>query len=55
MLSTSFLRRMFIQIIKMLYYDRTDASEGTDVNKTGVSKEPDICHYWYFLNDSFKF
>ena len=24
----------FIQIIKMLYYDRTDASEGIDANKT---------------------
>ena len=34
----------------MLYYDRIDASEGIDVNKTGASKECDICHYWYFLN-----
>ena len=31
--------------IKMLYYDRTDFSEGTDVNKTSSSKECDICHY----------
>ena len=30
-------------------------SEGTDVNKTSASKECDICHYWYFLNHSFKF
>ena len=29
----------------MLYYDRTDASEGIDINKTSESKEPDICHY----------
>ena len=39
----------------MLYYDRIDVSEGIDVNKTSASKECDICHYWYFLNDSFKF
>ena len=41
--------------IKMLYYDRIDVSEGTDVNKTSASKECDICHYWYFSNFSFKF
>ena len=29
----------------MLYFDRIDASEGTDVNKTSTSKECDICHY----------
>ena len=39
----------------MLYYDRIDVSEGIDVKKTSVSKEWDICHYWYFLNYSFKF
>ena len=39
----------------MLYYDRIDVSEGIDVNKTSVSKECDICHYWYFLHYSFKF
>ena len=36
-------------IIKMFYYDRID------VNKTSESKEYDICHYWYFLNNRFKF
>ena len=41
--------------MKMLYYDRIDVSEGIDVNKTSSSKECDICHYWYFLNFSFKF
>ena len=30
----------------MLYYHRTDASKGIDVNKTSESKECDICHYW---------
>ena len=39
----------------MLYYDRTDVSEGIDVNKTNKLKEYDICHYWYFLNKIFKF
>ena len=39
----------------MLYYDRIDVSEGIDGNKTSASKECDICHYWYFLNYSFKF
>ena len=39
----------------MLYFDRTEVSEGTDVNKTSASKECDICHYWYFLNYSFTF
>ena len=34
----------------MLYFNRIDFSEGTDVNKTSASKECDICHYWYFLN-----
>ena len=39
----------------MLYYDRIDVSKRIDVNKTRASKECDICHYWYFLNYSFKF
>ena len=39
----------------MLYYDRTDVSEGMNINKTSASKECDICHYWYFLNKGFKF
>ena len=39
----------------MLYFDRTDVSEGIDVNKTSASKECDACHYWYFFNYNFKF
>ena len=39
----------------MLYHDRIDVSEGIDVNKISASKECDICHYWYFLNHTFKF
>ena len=30
----------------MRYYDKTDISEGIDVNKTSALKECDICHYW---------
>ena len=40
----------------MLYFDIIDVYEGIDVvNKTGESKEYDVCHYWYFLNKNFKF
>ena len=39
----------------MIYYDRLDVSEETDVNKTSESKECVICHYWCFLNKGFKF
>ena len=39
----------------MLEYERIDISEGIDVNKTNLSKESDICHYWYFENIGFKF
>ena len=34
---------------KMLYLNRTDVFEGIDVNKTSISNECDICHYWYFF------
>ena len=39
----------------MSYYDRIDVSEGIDINKTSESKECNICHNWYSLNQSFKF
>ena len=39
----------------MPYFDRIDVFEEIDVNKTSSSKKRDICHYWYFLNYSFKF
>ena len=42
-------------VCNVLYFDRIDVSEGIDVNKASASKECDICHYWYFLNYSFKF
>ena len=43
------------QYIKMLEYDRIDISEGIDINKENLSKECDICHYWYFKDIGFKF
>ena len=39
----------------MLEYDRIDISEGVDVNKTSLSRQCDICHYWYFKNIGFKY
>ena len=38
----------------MLENDKIDISEGIDVNKTRLSKECDICLYWYFKNIGFK-
>ena len=39
----------------MLEYDKIDISEGIDVNKTNLSKECDICHYWHFKDIGFKY
>ena len=39
----------------MLEYDRIDVSEGIDIHKTNLSKESDICHYWYFKDIDFKY
>ena len=38
----------------MVYFDRIDVPEDTDVSKTRKSKECDICWYWYFWNKGFK-
>ena len=38
----------------MIYFDEIDVSEGINADKISASKEGDICHYWYFLNYSFK-
>ena len=40
---------------KMLEYDRINISEGIDINKTNLSKECFLCHYWYFLNKNFSY
>ena len=39
----------------MLWYQKTDISEGIDVNKTNASKKCEVCHYWFFKNIGFKF
>ena len=39
----------------MLEYDRVDISEGIDTDKTSVSKECSVCHYWYFLDKNFNY
>ena len=38
----------------MLKHDGIDFLEGSDFNKTNTSKKCDICHYWHFLDKSFK-
>ena len=39
----------------MLRYRKIDVSEGIDVNKTSVSKECELCHYWFFKDIGFIF
>ena len=39
----------------MLQYDRIDASERIDINKTNESKVCMFCHYWYFKDVGYKF
>ena len=46
---------MNVCVLWMLYFDKIYVSEGADVKKISPSKEGNICHYWYFLDYSFKF
>ena len=39
----------------MLQYEKIDVSEGIDTNKTSLSKECMLSHYWYFRDVGFKF
>ena len=39
----------------MLQCETIDISKGIDVNKTNLSKEYDICQYWYFKDIGFKY
>ena len=50
-----FSEKNCIANIKMLYCNRTDVSEGIDINNTGASKECNIFHYWDFIGKGFKF
>ena len=38
----------------MLQYLKIDVSEGVDVNKASVSREYELCHYWFFKDVGFK-
>ena len=49
-----FLNRCLYQV-QMLEYERIDISEGIDLNKSNKSKECDICHYRYFLDENFNY
>ena len=40
---------------KMLQYKKIDFSKGIDVNKTSLSKECMLCHYWFFKDVRLKF
>ena len=46
---------MNVCILWKLYFNRIDISEVAEVDKTSASKEFYICHYWFYLNYSFKF
>ena len=39
----------------MLRHEKVGVSERIDVNKTGASKECELCHYWFFKDVGFKF
>ena len=39
----------------MLKFDRSDITEGIDVDKTNKSRECMFCHYWYYLNKNFSY
>ena len=39
----------------MLQYEKNDASEGIDLNKTSASEECELFHYWFFKDVGFKF
>ena len=39
----------------MLVYEKIDISDGIDVDMSGKSKEWMLCHYWYFLDQSFNY
>ena len=53
------LDKYLYKILKMLYYDRIDVSEGIDVNKTSASKECEtMCNfilikYFTFVNNHY--
>ena len=41
--------------VKMLYYNKVNVSERTDVNRSDKLKECMICRYWYFKDIGYKY
>ena len=39
----------------MLEYDKINISETIHVDKTSVSRQCKMCHYWYFKDINFKY
>ena len=39
----------------MLKHEKINISDGIDVNKSDKSKECMLCHYYYFLDKSFRY
>ena len=52
-----FYAQLFLDgaLYELLQYERVVASEGIDINKTSLSKECEVCHYWFFKDVGFKF
>ena len=49
----NYYQNIFLEIVRMsdinmLFFDRTDISEGVDINKTRASKDCNIFHYCVF-------
>ena len=40
--------QLFLKALCMLQYKKIDVSKGIDANKTSLSKECELCHYWFF-------
>ena len=38
----------------MLQYKKTEVLDGIDVKKTSLSKECELCRYWYFKDVGYK-
>ena len=41
---------MFAWVINTIQFERIDYSEGVDLDKTGKSKECEVCRYNYYNN-----
>ena len=39
----------------MLVYEKSDISDGINVDMSDKSKECMLCHYWYFLDKNFNY